>query len=244
MDSQFVISNIHGYLRSLDSLLGEWEPEEETLIIAGNVIDYGHNSFLVCRRLLELERAYPGRVIFLKGKHESFFEQFEKNPAILYPRYLEEGGLATIRSFSESGVTYEEMNDRYYMMDTVIPEIDFSYLHAYLMRTLERYETPSSVFLSHEGTLLDGIIPFGGMDSRKIFMASDEDPRFKLHYLNHYLPERLVREGKLQMGDLHLFMNRYVLLGKDPVGWQDAYLWGHHIQNGIVTELSQVPAEE
>ena len=55
MSKQYVLSNIHGYLQTFNQLIEDWNEEEETLIISGNIIDYGHNSFLVCKKLLELK---------------------------------------------------------------------------------------------------------------------------------------------------------------------------------------------
>lgn len=243
-DCQYVLSNVHGYLHSFNQLLGDWDSENETLVVTGNIINYGHNSFLVCKRLIELKQMYPDKVVFLKGKHEIFFETFYRNPSFYYEKFLEEGGLSTLLSFEGEGVSYEEMNDRYYMLNAVLPDIDFMELFGYLISASDSFETESSVYFSYNKNLLDLSESGFSFDKKKMFLTTDEDPRFKVHYLNHYLPEYLSRNNSFSYGDLSLFKNNYVLLGKEPAGLTEASSYGHHISNGIVIETTQVFAQD
>lgn len=242
-DCQYVISNIHGYLHSFNELLGDWDQENETLVVAGNIINYGHNSFLVCKKLIELKQTYPDRVVFLRGKHEVFFEDFYRNPSFYYDKFLESGGLSTLLSFEEHGLTYEELNDRYYMLNAILPDTDFIELFGYLISAKDIYETENSIYFSHNTNLLDLSESLFFSQKKKLFLTEDEDARFKTHYLNHYLPEQIARSNNFQGGDLNLFKDNYVLLGKEPAGWAEAFSFGHHIVNGDIVETTQVVAQ-
>mgnify|MGYP001232320723 CR=1 FL=1 len=243
MSKQYVLSNIHGYLQTFNQLIEDWHEEEETLIISGNVIDYGHNSFLVCKRLLELKEAFPETVIFLKGKHEILLNEFRKNPYDCYDNFIENGGLPTLLSFYQGGLTYEEMYNKYFLIEAILPEIDFSDLDRYLEQSQPNYETPHSIFPSELESLTSLSDYYGDDDFRTIFIKSDEDARFKLHHLNNQLEEKITIQFNSIREDTVFYQSRYALLGKEPSNWSEAYSWGHHIEYGIVTEIVQVPAE-
>lgn len=196
MEKQFVVSHIHGQLRTLERLIGLWEPKKETLIVLGDNNDYGPNSFLVYKRLLQLKQEFGERVIFLKGKHELMFEKFQANPSIYAQDYFDNGGAATLASFYHKGLSYEELNDSYYLINEVLPEIDFTELSLYLSQCLPVHETHYCVFLSEElGVLKNQLIKdWGIVSSKKMVFSSKGDIEFKLDYFSRLAKETIYRD--------------------------------------------------
>lgn len=73
----FAIGDIHGDLAALDALLGKL-PEltpEDTIVFLGDYIDRGPDSAGVVRRVRQLTKEGPAKVIALRGNHEDAWIQ-------------------------------------------------------------------------------------------------------------------------------------------------------------------------
>lgn len=91
----FVISNIHGELTKLKKVLQNWDRDSETLVILGDLIDRGEDSFGVIQLIMELQSKYD--VVVLKGNHEEMILDALDGEDQRFHRH--NGGENTLRSF-------------------------------------------------------------------------------------------------------------------------------------------------
>lgn len=96
----YVISDIHGCLEEFIEALTHWNREDETLIVMGDLIDRGPDSFEVVQMLYYLKAMYPEQVVVLKGNHDESFTNWlldtpEEELGFYYMKSHEE----TVRSF-------------------------------------------------------------------------------------------------------------------------------------------------
>lgn len=71
----YAISDIHGYLNEFIDALNKIDlsDRENRLILLGDYIDNGSQSFQVISKIIELEKIYPKQIITLFGNHEESF---------------------------------------------------------------------------------------------------------------------------------------------------------------------------
>ena len=71
----YAISDIHGYLDEFISALSKVDlfDKNNRLILIGDYIDNGLQSFQVISKIIELEEVYPNQIITLLGNHEEWF---------------------------------------------------------------------------------------------------------------------------------------------------------------------------
>ena len=71
----YAISYIHGhyneFIKSLNKI--DLSDKQSKLILLGDYIDYGSQSFQVISKIIELEKIYPKQIITLFGNHEEWF---------------------------------------------------------------------------------------------------------------------------------------------------------------------------
>ncbi|WP_227474023.1 metallophosphoesterase, partial [Streptococcus pneumoniae] len=69
------ISDIHGHLDEFLSALSKVDLSDKNnrLILIGDYIDNGHQSFQVISKIIELEELHPNQIITLLGNHEEWF---------------------------------------------------------------------------------------------------------------------------------------------------------------------------
>ena len=96
MAKLFAISDIHGYLDEFISALSKVDLSDKNnrLILIGDYIDNGLQSFQVISKIIELEEVYPNQIITLLGNHEEWFYDWlilDKPTASAFPE--------TIKSF-------------------------------------------------------------------------------------------------------------------------------------------------
>ena len=99
----YAISDIHGYLDEFINALSKVDLSDKNnrLILIGDYIDTGIQSFQVISKIIELEEIYPHQIITLLGNHEEWFYDWlilEKPTASAFPE--------TIKSF----FSQEELN--------------------------------------------------------------------------------------------------------------------------------------
>lgn len=75
MAKLFAISDIHGHLDEFLFALSKVDLSDKNnrLILIGDYIDNGHQSFQVISKIIELEEVYPNQIITLLGNHEEWF---------------------------------------------------------------------------------------------------------------------------------------------------------------------------
>ena len=99
----YSMSDIHGYFNEfIDSLSKvDLSAKDNRLILLGDYIDNGPQSFEVLSKIIELEKNYPGQIVTLLGNHEEWFYDWvilDKPTASAFPE--------TIKSFFST----EELN--------------------------------------------------------------------------------------------------------------------------------------
>lgn len=96
----FVIGDIHGMDEALSLLLEKWDPNHESLIFLGDLIDRGPQIKAVLERVWELEDKYHSQVQVLMGNHEAMLLEYLQDPQQYSPRYFRNGGTSTLASLT------------------------------------------------------------------------------------------------------------------------------------------------
>ncbi len=95
------IGDIHGHDDLLARLLDQIDQQVPDLpiIFVGDYVDRGPDSAGVLKRMQALTKATAPRVICLQGNHEAMLLDFINMPDHAGPRWLRNGGDATLQSF-------------------------------------------------------------------------------------------------------------------------------------------------
>ena len=107
MAKLFAISDIHGHLDEFISALSKVDLSDKNnrLILIGDYIDNGLQSFQVISKIIELEELYPNQIITLLGNHEDMFNlaikeaRYGNNISVGQDHYFRNSGLTTLHSF-------------------------------------------------------------------------------------------------------------------------------------------------
>ncbi|MER2107390.1 MAG: metallophosphoesterase family protein [Solibacillus sp.] len=95
----FAISDIHGMYEQFEELLKFWDGES-TLVILGDLVDRGPDSYKVVKHVLDLKRAYGEQVVLCMGNHEQMLLDFLADPQANRRFYYQVGGRETMASFA------------------------------------------------------------------------------------------------------------------------------------------------
>jgi serine/threonine protein phosphatase 1 len=102
----YVVGDIHGradllalLLGLIDAHIGGTSSTDPHLVFVGDYIDHGPESAETLARLRELTRDFPTSVTCLMGNHERMMLDFLTDPVTRGPRWLREGGAATLWNF-------------------------------------------------------------------------------------------------------------------------------------------------
>jgi len=69
-----ILGDVHGCFYTLRAMVREhWKPEEDTLVLIGDLINKGPHSARAFKYWLKLRTKYPNRVILIRGNHEQWF---------------------------------------------------------------------------------------------------------------------------------------------------------------------------
>lgn len=105
MDRVFAVGDIHGQIQHIQTLLRYWNPDNQQLILLGDLIDRGEDSLEVILLAKKLKETYGA--IILTGNHELMFLDWLQHPYHSTPFYYPHGGRETIHSFfDESPMTF------------------------------------------------------------------------------------------------------------------------------------------
>jgi serine/threonine protein phosphatase 1 len=102
----YVVGDVHGradllelMLELIDAHIGGTGGADPRLVFVGDYIDHGPESAEVLARLQELTAEFPGNVTCLMGNHERMLLDFLLDPSARGPRWMREGGAATLASY-------------------------------------------------------------------------------------------------------------------------------------------------
>ncbi|MBF9032602.1 serine/threonine protein phosphatase [Rhodobacterales bacterium HKCCE3408] len=102
----YIVGDLHGRADLLEPLfaridadIGATAAPEPQLVFVGDYVDFGPDSALVLRRLMDLSDEFPKNVTCLMGNHDRMMLDFLADPVRRGPRWLKAGGVATLRSF-------------------------------------------------------------------------------------------------------------------------------------------------
>lgn len=99
----FVVGDVHGCYDSFVSLLEQWDPKKEQLILLGDLVDRGKKSLDVLRYAMHLQDVHGA--IILGGNHEELFVDWLNEPND-EGFYYDLGGRETVDSFFESNLSF------------------------------------------------------------------------------------------------------------------------------------------
>lgn len=104
----FIIGDVHGCYFTFQKLLTHWDPQTETLIQVGDLIDRGNYSPEVLQLCINLAAKHEN-AIFLKGNHEVLcLDHFQKSDN---PVWLRNGGEETLEQFRTSSTDLPALLD-------------------------------------------------------------------------------------------------------------------------------------
>ena len=125
----FVISDIHGcyneFSQLLDMLAGDYT--KDRLIILGDYIDRGPQSYEVLKKVIALQQAYGSQqIILLKGNHEQMAIDYYKKCS----NWLNNGAHETLKSFAKNNEDLRNYIDFFRSLPTKFQDENFIYVHA------------------------------------------------------------------------------------------------------------------
>lgn len=104
MDKVFAVGDVHGELDKLHALLKNWNPDNQQLVLLGDLIDRGADSYGVIHLARHLTDAYGAKVVM--GNHEELFLSWLDSPESDKDLYYPQGGRETLHSFFDQRVTF------------------------------------------------------------------------------------------------------------------------------------------
>jgi serine/threonine protein phosphatase 1 len=135
----FVVGDVHGCYHTYRKLIEDhWNPEKETLIQLGDLLNRGRHSSLCLDFSLELQEKYPDRTYFLLGNHEYHLLSYLRGK----PKYkwVRQGSAQVLKELSKEPDRYAQ------------------FIKWIIDRPLA-IETPN-VFVSHAGWSRNAVSPF------------------------------------------------------------------------------------
>ncbi|MGH9844413.1 MAG: metallophosphoesterase family protein [Blastocatellia bacterium] len=99
-----IIGDIHGKLDLFNRLLEaiEYRPDEDRLILIGDLVDRGEDSRGVVERAIELKSASPNNVIVIRGNHEAMMLAALARPeSEAAELWYYNGGIETLQSYAD-----------------------------------------------------------------------------------------------------------------------------------------------
>jgi len=121
MVERFVIGDIHGRYKALKEVLkkSKFNYTKDKLIILGDVVDYGDNSYLVIEELLKIKNK-----IFIIGNHDKWFMNHIKS-RWAGEIWLSQGGRNTLHSYKDKSfpITHQKFFNKgkyYHIEDNLV----------------------------------------------------------------------------------------------------------------------------
>jgi serine/threonine protein phosphatase 1 len=202
----FVIGDIHGRRAQLHSLIGMLprDPDTDTLVLLGDLIDRGMDAPGVVSDVLEMHRERPERVVCLRGNHEQMLLDC-----------IEEGALLWFSPATGGERTFEQYTGQYLRLEK---EEDFEQARSALQRHIPTEHLDFFRQLPHFYEDDYAIYVHAGLDQGKHpretsehFLLWARDKGFYTHYTGkpcvfghtptHFLPLR----GRLGRHGIYIF---------------------------------------
>lgn len=145
MERTLVISDIHGCYDELIAILTKvnYVPQEDKLIILGDMIDRGKKSKQVVEHILSLQKKH--NVIVIGGNHEDMFLQWLDEPFDRNHIYGSNGGWETIESYCKPHHVYGKTSKVKQVIHKYYKE------HISFFRTLVNYTEDDHYIFVHAG---------------------------------------------------------------------------------------------
>ena len=125
----FVIGDVHGSYTQLCSLLKKIKLnlKHDRLVMLGDYIDRGPDSYRTLRRLIELQETFgKQRVILLRGNHEQMAIDYLQHGDSIF---LYNGGKVTLADFSKNGDALANYLSFFKQLPTFFEDKQFIYVH-------------------------------------------------------------------------------------------------------------------
>ncbi len=133
----FIIGDIHGCYYTLEKMLSYWKPNEEYLILLGDLIDRGNFNSLVLRKCYELETTYDNFIV-LKGNHEVEIIEYIREGH--NDNWIRQVGIKTLEDFSKNNLNVKEFYEWLKDRPLKFEEETFTVTHAGISNTKSPYE--------------------------------------------------------------------------------------------------------
>lgn len=142
----YIMSDIHGCYDAFMNALSNWDKNKEHLVLMGDYIDRGPDSFKVIRTLMDLKEKYEDKVTILKGNHEDMLTSWLFSPKELLALYYNEHHNECLKSFL--GVDRYKSLSRQGRADDMIYKFKEE-LH--FMKNLDLYKETEHIIFVHAG---------------------------------------------------------------------------------------------
>lgn len=110
----YVIGDIHGRVEALKKVLvdSNFDYKKDKLIVLGDVVDGGKNSFGCVEELLKIKN-----LVYVIGNHDFWFISFIKDKNLTPSIWLHQGGCQTLKSYKYKYKVYQSMYDKEFLVD-------------------------------------------------------------------------------------------------------------------------------
>lgn len=197
MNRIYAIGDIHGCYdrlrRLLDRIDIRWS--DDTLILLGDYIDRGHQSFEVVDFLISLKEQHP-ETIFLKGNHEAMLLDFLSGVRTL--TYVYNGGQQTIDSYYRHAPGVEQL---------IFPKEHLDFINSLVLC----HETEDYIFVHaglRSGVPLDAQSTEDLLWIREPFINTPNDSGKRVIFGHTPFPEPLVQPDKIGIDTGAVYGNR------------------------------------
>ncbi|MDB5055213.1 MAG: metallophosphoesterase [Bacilli bacterium] len=146
-----VISDIHGCYEPFNALLEEvkYSAKEDKLILIGDYVDRGPQSKEVVEQIIQMKT--EGEVIVLRGNHDQRFIEIMTNKTnITDIKFIEHGGLQTLKSYCGANFRMEDINEESIANAKKFIRRNFKH-HLYFLDSLPHYYEDQSYIYVHAG---------------------------------------------------------------------------------------------
>lgn len=156
----FVIGDVHGSFTEFQGLLDAIEPDlrRDRLIMLGDYIDRGPDSYLVVNKLIELEQTFgKDHVVLLRGNHEQMAINYCENGSRFI--FLSNGGEATVYDFDNNCDELQNYVEFFKSLRTCFEDEHFIYVHGGIRPGIKlAYQSEQDLLWIREEFIMSSVI--------------------------------------------------------------------------------------
>ncbi len=122
LNRTLVVGDIHGKLGLFDSLLEKsgYQPDQDRLILIGDLVDRGEDSRGVVSRAIELKQRSPNNVVVIRGNHEAMMLAALRDPECEQAElWFFNGGVQTLQSYMDEQGNMDVPDDHLDFLDSL-----------------------------------------------------------------------------------------------------------------------------